>query len=135
MEKRGILLIGHGSRLEHNRKFVEDTAELMRIKHPEYQIRTCYLEHTRPGIPEGLALLEKEDPDIIIAVPLFLSKGVHILKNIPQLLGLDESARSRAVTLASGKVIPLLYADPVGADPLLADILFKNAEQAYAEFK
>ena len=135
MENRGILLIGHGSRREDYRKFVEDTAEILQNNHPECTIRTCYLEHMSPAIPEGLELLKKENPDVIIAVPLLLSKGVHILETIPRLLGLKEGSHANTVTLASGKNIPLLYANPIGADPLLADLLFRNAEQAQKEYK
>jgi hypothetical protein len=29
----------------------------------------------------------------------------------------------------NGKMIPLLYADPIGSDPLLADLMVKNAER------
>ncbi len=135
MENRGILLIGHGSRRETYRKFVEDTAEILQNTHPECKIRTCYLEHMSPAVPEGLELLKKETPDVIIAVPLLLSEGVHITETIPHLLGLKEGSRSGTVTLASGKNIPLLYANPIGADPLLADLLFRNAERAQKEFK
>jgi sirohydrochlorin cobaltochelatase len=30
----------------------------------------------------------------------------------------------------NGKSIPLLYADPIGSDPLLADLMVKNATKA-----
>ena len=30
----------------------------------------------------------------------------------------------------NGKTIPLVYADPIGSDPLLADLMIKNATKA-----
>lgn len=130
MEKRGILLIGHGSRLEHYTQFIADTAQLMQDKEPDSVIQTCFLEYSSPSIPEGLSLLKKENVDIIVAVPLLLAKGVHVLQNIPEKLGLELDTGRTDITLENGKTIPLVYAEPIGADPLLAELLLKNADNA-----
>lgn len=59
---------------------------------------------------------------LVVVPPLFLAKGIHILIDIPPgILGLEEGTNSGTFTLANGTEIPLLYAQPIGSDPLLAD--------------
>ena len=132
MTKCGILLIGHGSRLEYNKELVTATAELMREKRPESIIKPCFLEYTRPSVPEGLDAMRSEDIDVLIAVPLFLSKGVHVLQNIQSILGLEAGKKSGSFTLESGKEISLIYSEPIGANPLLAELMLQNADAAMA---
>ncbi|MGB4757408.1 MAG: sirohydrochlorin nickelochelatase, partial [Candidatus Methanoculleus thermohydrogenotrophicum] len=35
----------------------------------------------------------------------------------------------------NGKTVPLVYADPIGSDPLLAELMLKNALSAIAELE
>ena len=71
-------------------------------------------------------------PNVVVVVPFFLAKGVHINKDIPELLGLPEgSFKGRLVK--NGSEIPLVYADPIGSDPLLAELMLKNAARALRE--
>ena len=44
-------------------------------------------------------------------------------------MGLPEGEKRGSFRM-NGRTIPLLYADPIGSDPLLADLMIKNAEQA-----
>ena len=126
----GILLIGHGSRLEYNKQLTDETAELMMNKRSSFLIRTCFLEHNHPDVKEGLELMRDEAIDVLIVLPLLLSSGVHVLQNIPRLIGLEYGKKTGIFTLNNGKEIPLVYANPLGADPLLAELLLKNADAA-----
>ena len=74
--------------------------------------------------------MKKKDIDILLVVPLFLAKGIHILRDIPRLLGLENGAKTGLFTLSSGKIIPFAYAEPIGIDALLADLMLKNADAA-----
>ena len=129
MGKKALLLIGHGSRLPHNKELVEETARQM-AKMSEYVIRCAYMEKSTPTITEALNEFKKMDIDLLVAVPLFLAKGVHILEDIPVLLELQMGASRGTFMLSNGKVVPLVYADPIGIDPLLAKLMLKNAETA-----
>lgn len=125
-----ILLVGHGSRLEYNKEMLTLTAEMMHKKRPAYIIKTCFLEYGTPDIPEGLSQMRREEFDVLLVVPLFLAKGVHVLRSIPSLLGLEPDKKTGTFTLSSGRVVPLVYAEPIGADELLADLMLKNADAA-----
>ncbi|HJJ53373.1 MAG TPA: sirohydrochlorin nickelochelatase [Methanocorpusculum sp.] len=130
MSKHGLLLIGHGSKLQHNKELATSTAELMGKKTDEYLIRSCFMESSSPTVIEGIDQMKKEDIDLLVIVPLFLAKGVHVLHDIPELLGLKTKEYRGNFVLANGKNIPLVYADPIGKDPMLADLMLKNAQNA-----
>jgi sirohydrochlorin ferrochelatase len=129
MGKIGLLLIGHGSRLPYNKELVEETARQMATM-SEYLIRCAYMEKSTPTITDALAEFRKDDLDLLVAVPLFLARGVHIVEDIPLLLELPMEASRGTFTLANGRSIPLVYAEPIGKDPLLAKLMLKNAETA-----
>jgi sirohydrochlorin ferrochelatase len=54
---------------------------------------------------------------------------VHIEKDIPAEIGLPEGQK-RGTFALNGTSVPLLYADPIGSDPLLASLMLKNAKKA-----
>ena len=130
MSKQGLLLVGHGSRLNYNKELVTATAELMDEKTDEYLLKSCFMENSSPNVLEGIDSMKKEDIDLLVVVPLFLARGVHVLHDIPDLLGLKSGESRGNFLLSNGKEIPLVYADPIGNDPLLADIMLKNAKAA-----
>ncbi len=59
MSKHGLLLIGHGSRLHHNKELFTSTAELMDEKTDEYMIRSCFMENSSPTVIEGIDEMKK----------------------------------------------------------------------------
>ena len=129
MGKKGMLLVGHGSTLPYNKELVESTGRMIGEKHPEYLVKCAFMNINKPTIPESLEAFRNEKIEVLLVVPLFLAKGVHILKDIPPLIGLSEGQRKGTFTL-NGKTIPLLYADPIGTDPLLAELMIRNATNA-----
>ena len=135
MSKQGLLLISHGSRLKYNKELATSTAQLMENKSDEFLIKSCFMEHSSPNVPEGIADMKKEDIELLVIVPLFLAKGVHILNDIPELLGLASGEFKGTFTLENGREIPLIYADPIGMDPLLADLMLKNARIAIQKYQ
>jgi sirohydrochlorin ferrochelatase len=128
MSKKGILLVGHGSKLPYNKELVLETGALIARKYPHFIVKCGFMNMNNPTISETLEEFRNEPIDVLVVVPLFLAKGVHILKDIPAILGLPDGKIQGEFAL-NGKMIPLLYADPIGSDPLLADLMVKNAER------
>lgn len=129
MSKKGMLLVGHGSKLPYNQELVEKTASLIKEKNADYIVKCGFMNMNQPSIKDSLDAFRKEPIDVLVVVPLFLAKGIHIEKDIPGEIGLPEGVRKGTFTL-NGRSIPLLYADPIGSDPLLADLMVKNATAA-----
>ncbi|MDD1689186.1 MAG: sirohydrochlorin nickelochelatase [Methanoregula sp.] len=129
MSKKGMLLVGHGSTMPYNQELVEKTAALIRSNNTGYIVKCGFMNMNKPTIRESMEAFKKEPIDALVVVPLFLAKGVHIEKDIPGEIGLPEGTKKGNFVL-NGKTIPLVYADPIGSDPLLADLMVKNASKA-----
>jgi len=129
MAKKGLLLVGHGSSLPYNQELVEKTAIIIRNQHPEYIVKCGFMNVNKPSIKESLDALRHEPIDALVIVPLFLAKGVHIEKDIPGEIGLPEGTKKGTFVL-NEKSVPMVYAEPIGVDPLLADLMVKNAIKA-----
>jgi sirohydrochlorin cobalto/nickelchelatase len=129
MERRGLLLVGHGSSLPYNQELAEKTAALIREKYPGYIVKCGFMRINLPTIPESLDAFRQEPIDALVIVPLFLARGVHIDQDIPRRVGLPEG-ETRGSFAINGRKIPLVYADPIGVEPLLAELMIKNANTA-----
>ena len=131
MGKKGMLLVGHGSTMPYNKELVEKTASLITSQNTDFIVKCGFMNMNKPTIRESLNDFRHEPIDALVVVPLFLAKGVHIEKDIPGEIGLPEGIKKGTFTL-NGRSVPLLYADPIGSDPLLADLMVKNATKALA---
>lgn len=129
MSKKGMLLVGHGSTMPYNQELVETTAAMIKAHHADYIVKCGFMNMNKPTIKESMEAFKKEPIEALVVVPLFLAKGVHIEKDIPGEIGLPEGVKKGSFVL-NGKTIPLLYAEPIGSDPLLADLMVKNATKA-----
>jgi sirohydrochlorin cobalto/nickelchelatase len=129
MSKKGMLLVGHGSKLPYNKELVEETARLIQEKNGEFIVKCGFMSINKPSVEDMLSEFRTEDIDMMVVVPLFLAKGIHILEDIPALLGLQKG-KNRGMFTMNGKTVPLVYADPIGQDPLLAELMLKNAYRA-----
>jgi len=129
MGKKGMLLVGHGSTMPYNKDLVEKTASLIKSKNTDFIVKCGFMNINAPTIKESLDDFRLEPIEALVVVPLFLAKGVHIEKDIPGEIGLPEGSKKGTFTL-NGRSVPLVYADPIGSDPLLADLMMKNAVKA-----
>ncbi|MDD4568170.1 MAG: sirohydrochlorin nickelochelatase [Methanoculleus chikugoensis] len=134
MTMKGMLLVGHGSKLPYNKELIETTAKLIAEKTDDYIVKPGFMSLNTPTVGEQLEAFRSEDIDMLVVVPLFLAKGVHINQDIPEILGLPKGQR-RGTFQLNGKAVPLVYANPIGSDPLLAELMLKNASDAIAELK
>lgn len=129
MGSKGMLLLGHGSTLPYNKDLVEHTAQLIASRNSDYIVKCGFLNMNSPTVEDALNAFRNEKIESLVVVPLFLAKGVHILKDIPALIGFSEG-QTKGTFVLNGKSIPMVYADPIGTDPLLADLMVKNAAKA-----
>ena len=129
MGKKGMLLVGHGSTMPYNKELVENTASFIKAKNTDFIVKCGFMNMNTPTIRDSLEEFRLEPIDALVVVPLFLAKGVHIEKDIPGEIGLAEGIK-KGVFALNGKSVPLFYADPIGSDPLLADLMVKNATKA-----
>jgi sirohydrochlorin cobaltochelatase len=128
MEKFTILLLGHGSSLPYNKKLVEETANMLRKKN-KITVHVAFLNKDTPVIKEALKKLSNTGVNRIVALPLFLAHGVHTLEDIPAQLGIENGARKTTIKNGDSHV-EIFYAEPLGADPIIAEIAYQRAMEA-----
>jgi len=115
--------------MPYNKDLVEKTASLIKSRNTDFIVKCGFMNINTPTIKESLNDFRLEPIEALVVVPLFLAKGVHIEKDIPGEIGLPEGSKKGTFTL-NGRSVPLVYADPIGSDPLLADLMMKNAAKA-----
>ena len=130
MSKTGFLLVGHGSQKPYNKELIETTAKQVASQEDRFLVKSGFMSINEPTVQEVLEEFKAADITKLVVVPLFLAKGVHILVDIPEILGLEQGSYAGKFTLKNGTEIPLLYAQPIGSDPLLANLMIKNADNA-----
>jgi sirohydrochlorin ferrochelatase len=129
MVKKGMLLVGHGSTMPYNQELVEKTAAMIKEQNTDFIVKCGFMNMNTPTIRDSLKEFRLEPIEALVVVPLFLAKGVHIEKDIPGEIGLAEGTKKGVFSL-NGRSVPLVYADPIGSDPLLASLMIKNAAKA-----
>ncbi len=89
-EKIGILLLSHGSRLDDGEEVIKAYKEMYQKEFPQAIIEYGFMEIRKPGIPETINKLTKDnDLDKIIVVPVFVAHGLHTKRDIPHLFGIE----------------------------------------------
>jgi len=125
----GVLVLGHGSTHTHNKEIIEATAAMLAKKLDGAVVKTAYLNMDTPTVEEGLASFKDTTVDRVYVLPLFLAHGVHTLKDIPELLGLEEGENHTLYALGDWN-IEIIYAQPLGPDQCIADLAYKRLTEA-----
>ena len=133
MSKIGFLLVGHGSKLPYNMQLIENTAKLIADREEDYIVKVGFMEFNEPSIPEALETFRTEDIEMLQVVPLFLARGTHIDKDIPEILGMEEGGHKGTFKLQD-KEIPLVFAAPIGENEMLADLMVSSGKKAVDEY-
>jgi precorrin-8X/cobalt-precorrin-8 methylmutase len=128
MDDIALVLIGHGSKLPHNRDNLVKIAEILRKKSQFKTVEISFMIRNTPTIPEAIEKLVNKGIKKIVLVPAFLAAGVHTEQEIPEMIGLKgEESTYKA------RGIKLFYGEPLGADERIADIIEEKALKAMGQ--
>ncbi len=128
MDEIALVLIGHGSKLSHNRENLMQLAEILRAKSRFKTVEISFMIRDTPTIPEAIEKVVKQGIKKIVLVPAFLAAGVHTTQEIPELIGIKDKESQ-----LSARGIQLFYGEPIGADECVAVILEEKALRALGE--
>ena len=120
--KSGVLVVGHGSKLEYNRNLVVHMAQVLDKRKEFGPVEAAFMQLNPPDIRTGIASLAKKGVDTIYVQPCFLASGIHLTEDIPGELGFKKGDIEGKMTV-DGKTVTLKYCGPIGADDRIADIL------------
>lgn len=122
--KRGIVILAHGSRAEvpEANQILLQMVEMVKTKTNGENVRPAYMNSRSPGphLAQAVAALVAEGYREIIIAPWFLTNGLHIQQDIPEIL---------AELRVSYPQIKIELARPLGADSRLADILLDRIRE------
>lgn len=127
-ENIGLVLIGHGSKLPHNKENLETLAEILRKRSSFKLVEISFMVKNSPTISEAIDTVAKTGVNKIVLVPAFLAAGVHTTREIPELIEIKNKESQ-----LSQKGIELIYGEPIGADECIAVILEEKALRALGE--
>ncbi|AIZ56686.1 sirohydrochlorin cobaltochelatase [Candidatus Methanoplasma termitum] len=94
--KKGIMIIGHGSRYNYNKWVMEEQKKRLEGK----GFRNVYIgfnETTYPLVEDVLEDMVKDGIDHVVAIPFFIACGLHIMRDIPEKLGMPHGANKASV--------------------------------------
>lgn len=119
-----ILLVGHGSPKEDANNLEQIARLLHNMIHPDCGgscVRTAYLQFAKPDIKEALRRCVDDGARRIIIHPYFLSSGMHVTKDIPEII---ESVRSDA------SWVEFVYTEPLGINTKLVQVVLERIKEA-----
>ena len=128
LDKVGLILIGHGSKLPHNRENLEKLAEILRKQSQFKIVEIAFMIRDTPTIPEAIDTIAKRGVSKIVLVPAFLAPGVHTTQEIPELIEVKDKESQ-----LSARGIQMFYGEPIGSDECIAVILEEKALKALGE--
>ncbi|MDR1954898.1 MAG: sirohydrochlorin cobaltochelatase, partial [Candidatus Methanoplasma sp.] len=101
--KKGIMIIGHGSRYNYNKWIMEEQKKRLEEKGFE-NIYIGFNETTYPLVDDVLKNMASDLIDEVVAVPFFIASGLHITRDIPNKLGIP-SGSNMATVEVNGRTI------------------------------
>ena len=119
---KGLVLVGHGSRLPHYIEVMNYHRRRIEKMGIFSEVRLAFV-YTEPHVDDVVREMESSE---IYVVPVFISHGVHTTKDIPESLGLkdksncggsEEKVKDRVEGVFHGKKVVLC--EPIGSDPLI----------------
>lgn len=117
-----MILIGHGSKLEHNKQTIEKLAETLRKRAKFDNVETCFMVRNKPSIPEILEKVAKQETTKIVFVPTFLAHGVHTKQEIPDII---KTEREELGLNRMG--VEVFYGEPLGFDQRIVEMIEEKA--------
>ncbi|WP_028991565.1 sirohydrochlorin chelatase [Thermoanaerobacter thermocopriae] len=87
---KGLLIIAHGSRVEETKDVVTMVVEKIKSPKNTKDVKAGFMEFNEPDISTSIREFVEEGIYDIIAVPMFLFEGNHVLHDIPEVFGKEK---------------------------------------------
>jgi len=122
VERRSVLILGHGSRRPAANSQFEELVASFRARRPDLDVGHAYVELCAPLLADGLATLARRS-DRVTILPLFLFAAGHVKGDIPEAIA-EAERRFPAVRFDA--------AAELGVDPVMIAIALDRAGSSVA---
>jgi sirohydrochlorin cobaltochelatase len=121
---KAILIICHGSSSKKYQDDFEKVVDMVRQGKIGLKVYGASMEKSEPTMENSVERMLAENPEIkeVIVIPFFLFEGMHVKKSIPEKIAALEKKYSE-ISFKLGR--------PIGADPMLAEILMRRSEEVF----
>ena len=119
----GLIVFGHGSSIEQANEGVRRVAEATARRCGLSLWEAAFLELAQPNLEKAVAALVEKGAGKIVVAPYFLTMGVHLQRDLPNIMQ-EISARHPNVNL--------ICSPPLDRHPGLVDILADRVQQTIA---
>ena len=120
MAETGYVIFAHGSTVEEANDAVREVARRAAQAGGFTAYETAFLECTRPSLADAVAKLVGQGIHDIVILPYFLTLGIHLQRDLPNLVG-EVQERTPGLTI---RVAP-----PLDGHPALSEILVARAQE------
>ena len=124
-----IVIFAHGSSIESAndavRRVAQRVAETLARGGEFDLVETAFLEQGRPDLAEAVAAVVARGVAHIIVVPYFLTLGIHLQRDLPEIV-------RKLSSIHSG--VEIRVAPPLDGHPVLGEILIERAREALVQF-
>ena len=110
--RRGLLLVGHGTRSPAGVTEFLQTAKLVADLLPDVHVEPAFLELARPTVAEAIQRVQAQNLVELVVVPLLLFAAGHAKQDIPQAV---------SATLPIERRFTLRQAEPLGCHPKILE--------------
>ena len=122
MEK--IIIVGHGSRKKDANDLEDVTVSLHKMIHPNCEsncVLPAYLQFCRPNLEDAIEMALQDKPDTIIIHPFFLGAGMHVTKDIPEIIEKAQNTHPH---------VKFIYTRPLGGHEWILRIVEERIKEA-----
>lgn len=116
----GVIILGHGSKLKEANETVRRIAKEIRARSGIAVVEPAYLQLCRPDLQAAIKKVVKMECKRVIVVPLFLFRGNHVNRDIPNVIKQEAKAH---------KGVELVYARNIGEDPRLSILVMDRIKE------
>ncbi|MDW8013682.1 MAG: CbiX/SirB N-terminal domain-containing protein [Archaeoglobaceae archaeon] len=106
---KGLLIVGHGSELPHYSEVMEKHRKRLEESGIFDEVKIAYAARKRKPMPDEV--IRSMRSNVIYVVPLFISAGIHVTQELPEILGFKKGEKEGTF---DGKKI--VICDPIGED-------------------
>ena len=117
----GVLLFAHGSRVEEANRGVHNLARKVQEAGELSYVRAAFLEMAQPDLAGGIAEAVRAGYERIVVIPYFLTLGIHLRRDLPELLA-REKRLYPGLEIAAGA--------PLEGHPLLPSLILDRIRAA-----
>ena len=113
MDRKAIVLFGHGASDARWREPFDRLASFWRVQHPNKPVALAFLEFMQPSLEEAIASQVAAGAAEIVIVPVFFGQGGHLRNDFPVLLSVCQEkfpSVKLSATLAVGEDEAVLQA-------------------------